>query len=282
MANVKAIAAARQRAEDQLGEWAQQPLTLPRLVYFVPGWTDENGLSAWGDPKSDLISFASEIPEVIANAETHAHFVSFHKDGSPRTPPPYESFIRFGADLAKLIRDDVKNSGQQVDIVCHSMGGLDTVTAVALLDDYRAELGVEPLRCVHTVITLDTPFAGFAASINPLLLKLKKMQRKDEPYIISQAMAMAPNSLRIQEVMLARDEFLSNVVAFHARGAEAAGLMEVPHASSQYGGRDSVPAALKDRYVDYDWWEGTTHSGNNGLTADPRAIVDAVKILTGA
>ncbi len=281
MANLKVIAAQRVRARDALWEWTQRPLTLRRRVYFVPGFTDEYGRSCWGEAGSSALCLASQLPEVCTNPEL-ATFVDFKAGGAP---PRYENFIRFGADLARLVAQDRAGAAPaggaaEVDIVCHSMGGLDTLAAIALLDDYP-ELGAPLLAGVRNVITFDTPFLGFAAASNPLFAKLKRMQRPDEPWLTSQLLAMETDSLRIAEVAQARDQFLSRVQAFWPRGADnAAGLLEVPHESASFGEREDFAPSNQAHYREYRPWDDTSHSGAKGLTRDPRAIVETLEILT--
>jgi pimeloyl-ACP methyl ester carboxylesterase len=281
MANLKVIAAQRVRARAVLRGWTERPLTLQRRVYFVPGFTDEDGLSCWGEPGSRARCLASQLPEVCANPDL-ATFVDFEAGGAP---PRYEDFIRFGAHLARLVEQDRAAAGPaggaaEVDLVCHSMGGLDALAAIALLDDYP-ELDAPPLAGVRNVIAFDTPFLGFAAASNPMLGKLKRMQRPDEPWLTSQLLAMETRSLRIAEVARARNEFLSRVQAFWPRGADnAAGLIEVPHESASFGEPEEFAQAGRERYRGYRTWEDTSHSGAKGLTRDPRAIVEALEILT--
>jgi len=281
MANLKVIAAQRVRARTALREWTERPLTLRRRVYFVPGFTDEDGRSCWGEAGGRDLCFVNQLPEVCANPDL-ATFVDFKVNGDP---PRYENFIRFGAHLARLVAQDWAGAGPaggaaEVDLVCHSMGGLDALAAIALLDDYP-ELDAPPLAGVRNVITFDTPFLGFAAASNPLLGKLKRMQRPDEPWLTSQLLAMETRSLRIAEVAKARDEFLSRVQAFWPRGADnVAGLLEVPHESASFGEPDEFAQANRECYRGYRAWEDTSHSGAKGLTRDPRAIVEALEILT--
>jgi len=281
MANLKVIAAQRVRARTALREWCERPLMLRRRVYFVPGFTDEDGLSCWGEAGGRGLCFVSQLSEVCGNAAL-ATFVDFKAAGAA---PRYENFIRFGSHLARLVAQDRARAvpaaaAAEVDLVCHSMGGLDALAAIALLDDYP-ELDAPPLAGVRNVITFDTPFLGFAAASNPLLGKLKRMQRPDEPWLTSQLLAMETRSLRIAEVAQARDEFLSRVQAFWPRGADnVAGLIEVPHESASFGEPEEFAQTSRERYCGYRTWEDTSHSGAKGLTRDPRAIVEALEILT--
>jgi len=102
MANLKVIAAQRARARETLHGWTESSLALRRRVYFVPGFTDEDGFSCWGDDVLDKFCFATEVPELCENPGL-ATFVSFEADGAP---PHYEDFIRFGAHLARLVQQD--------------------------------------------------------------------------------------------------------------------------------------------------------------------------------
>lgn len=281
MANLKVISAQRLRARAALREWTGNPLTLRRRVYFVPGFTDEDGLSCWGAAGGRDLCFVNQLPGVCANPEL-ATFVDFKVNG---VPPRYENFIRFGAHLARLVARDRGAAGPagaavEVDLVCHSMGGLDALAAIALLDDYP-ELEAPPLAGVRNVVTFDTPFLGFAAARNQLLGKLKRMQRPDEPWLTSQLLAMETDSLRIAEVAQSSDEFLTRVTAFWPRGADnVAGLLEVPHESASFGEPEEFAQPSRERYRGYRAWEDTSHSGGKGLTRDPRAMVEALEILT--
>ena len=61
----------------------------------------------------------------------------------------------------------------------------------------------------------------------------------------------------------------------------AGGLIEVPHESAAFGEPEEFAQANRGRYRGYRAWEDTSHSGAKGLTRDPRAIVEALEILTG-
>ena len=276
MSDLEAINAERADAKAQLNAWRNNPVTLARPVYFVPGLSDEEGLSAWG-VDGERWCFRTQMPLVCTNPD----WIRFHDflQGQPSQPPHYENFIAFGRDLARRIWDDAAHSNDKVDIVCHSMGGLDAFSAIALLDDYP-ELGVQPLRLVHNIIAFDTPFTGFNAADNGIFLKLKRLSRPDEPTLISQAVAMKTGSLRMLEVGGQRDKFLRNVEAFYPRGADNyGGLLEVPHESAEFGSRSSFAPEWRDRYRKYEYWEDTNHSGAKGVTRDPRAMVEAISIL---
>lgn len=264
--------AERTRARNRLKQLVDAPVTLARPACFVPGWRDEHG-ECWKRMKEWL-------PHVVKNASTHVFFVEyFASDGG--LLPPWEDFLDFGDDLAELIQKDVGAGGGLVDLVCHSMGGLDTIAAIAMLDDHP-ELATSSLRCVHTVITYDTPFLGFGAAENALFRKFVASGRTD-PWVFTQLAAMEKDSKRIAEVRLARDTFLANVTAFWPRGADNFdGLLEVSHDSAAFGSAADFAPAVRARYRDYFSWPDTTHSGTaNGVTHDLRAVLETVEILSG-
>lgn len=260
----------RSRARDRLKDLIRNPVTLPRSTYFVPGWRDEQGhcwktMEAW-------------LPLVIANAKTHVHFLEFvAPDGGPI--PPWEDFLDFADDLAHLVHHDTAGAAE-FDLVGHSMGGLDSLAAIALLGNHP-ELPEKPVTNVHTVITYDTPFLGFASAESDLLKKFVTASRQD-PWVLLQLAAMQKNSKRIAEVALARDAFLAGVSEFWPRGADNYdGLLEVEHDSAKFGGPESFGPNVRGRYHAYATWGDTTHSGVNGVTQDLRAVLETVQILTG-
>jgi hypothetical protein len=203
------------------------------------------------------------------------------RDDADTGPPPWEDFLDFGDDLAEYVHRDVSPDGRAVDFVCHSMGGLDTLAAIALLPG-EEPLPAAPLACAHHVITFDTPFRGFAAAGNELFRRFVAAGRRDA-WVQLQLGAMQKDSKRIAGVWGARDAFLRGVAAFWPRGADNYdGILEVPHDSADFGGRAAFDPGLRDRYRGYEVYRDTTHSGtSDGLTHDLRAIRETVEILTG-
>lgn len=275
MADPDRVELDREAALATLERWQERPLALARPVYFVPGWTDESGASAWYRMKR-------WIPEVCANAPDRAWFVSFERDRGTG-PPEHEDFVRFGIDLARLVNADPAVATEGVDFVCHSMGGLDALAAIALIEE-RPEEQVAPVRGTRNLVALDTPFRGFAAARNRLLGWIANARRQGDIAVASQLAAMRADSLRIAEVWRARNHFLGAVQAFWPRGADNwSGLIEVPHESASFGEPDDFAPELRPRYRGYRSWPDTSHSGKGqGVTNDLRAIVEVLEILTGS
>jgi len=263
----------RATAVKQLNGWIASPLTLQRPTYFVPGWRDEQGacwtrMEAW-------------VRAVCANADTHAHFVQFHADGTDG-PPPWEDFLDFGDDIAQMVHADTDATGQPVNFVCHSMGGLDVFAALTLIANDPA-LHTPVIGNAHTVITFDTPFRGFGAAKSKAFQDFVKSSRTD-PWVLLQLGAMEKASKRIAAVWSARDDFLRNLADFYPRGADNFdGVLEVTHDSASFGDPPDFAPELRPRDHEYVVYRDTSHSGlANGVTNDPRAIVDAIRLLTGA
>ena len=263
----------RATALKQLNAWIAHPLTLQRPTYFVPGWRDEDGacwtrMEAW-------------VRRVCVNATTHAHFLQFQADTSAK-PPPYEDFLDFADDVAQMVHADTDTTGQPVDFVCHSMGGLDVFAALTLIGSEPA-LTTPVLTNARTVITFDTPFRGFGSAKSKVFQDFVKKTRKD-PWVLLQLGAMEKDSKRITAVWNARNEFLRKLEAFYARGADNYdGVLEVTHDSASFGDPPDFEPALRPRYHEYVAYRDTSHSGlPNGVTNDPRAIVDTMRLLTGA
>lgn len=262
----------RTRALAKLNQRLRSPVTLPRRVYFVPGWRDEQG-ACWKRMEKWL-------PKLVANYATHVTFVQFEAvDGS--FAPPWEDFLDFGDDLAELVRADAAAHAGDVDFVSHSMGGLDVAAAIALLGPSHPELPAPPIRSAGAVITYDTPFAGFGAAKSELFKKFVSSGRAD-PWVKLQLGAMEKDSKRIAELALARGAFLEHLDAFWPRGADNYdGILEVPHESASFGEPADFPSAVRDRYRGYRIWPDTSHSGTNGVTNDVRVVREVLEILTG-
>ena len=262
----------RTRARGVLNGWQQSELTLPRPVCFVPGWRDEQGqcwtrMEAW-------------FQAIVTNYPADVHFLQFVAP-SGSGYPPWEDFLDFGSDVADYVAQHLANDPRGVDFVCHSMGGLDTLAAIALMQN-QPGITSTPVTNARNVITFDTPFRGFASASNPLFQAFVKAGRQDS-WVLLQLGAMEPDSKRMVEVGAARDAFLGGVQAFWPRGADnAAGLLEVPDNSAKFDGPGSFATAVRPRYRPYFMYADTTHSGlANGVTNDVRAIVETLQILTG-
>jgi alpha/beta hydrolase family protein len=273
MPNLDRIALERAAAHRRLRGWQAAPRILQRPVYFVPGWTDEAGDSAWARMRPWLEA-------TCADAARLARFFAFTAGRGMRLAS-HQDFMGFGIDLARALDADPVARAGGVDLVCHSMGGLDVVAAIAVLEE-RPDEGVVPLRNARRVIALDTPFRGFAAADQELFRMMVRARRPRDPHVLSQLRAMREDALRIAQVWRARDRFLAGLEGFWPRGADnTGGLIEVPHESASFGEPEDFDPTLRPRYRGYRAWADTSHSGvRKGVTGDLRAIAEVIEILT--
>jgi len=272
----------RAEARAELETLASAPRNLARRTYLVPGITDENGESAWGDPSTKADCFRMWAPRCFTNASTMIKWVTFCADAAGRAPREYHNFIQFGADLAKRIHEDLGGAQDEVDVVAHSMGGLDIAAAIALMAPPWDTEHVSPVRGVRNVVTFDTPFNGSVNAGSAVFNLVKSLQGRGQECIASQAVAMQPNSDQIKTLMAQRDRFLRNVHAFWPRGASNhGGVIEVTHESAAFCETTDFAPEWRARYRGYDDYSATEHAGPNGVTRDPRAIRDVFLILLG-
>ena len=272
----------RQRAVNELKALQQAPRALSRRVYFVAGITDENGSSAWGDPDTTTDCLRLWVPRCLGNAASRVTWVSFCSDAAGKQPLEYQSFVEFGADLARRIHADIDGTQDEIDLVCHSMGGLDAAAAIALMDVYAHTYDVPPIRGVRNIITYDTPFRGSINAGSAFFNAIKRYQGRGQATIIAQGVAMEPGSESIGALQAQRDHFLRNVHAFWPRGAaDHGGLLEVTHESAAFDYAVNFSPEWRTRYKDYVYYSATEHAGPTGVTRDPRAILDTLRILLG-
>ena len=268
--------AQRADAIDRLWAWKDQKLTLNRPLVFVPGLSDEAG-TCWE-------GFEQVLPEVLTNFGTHVHVLQF-TGVSGTGYPPYDDFIGFGGDVARYVQDDPSLAAHEVDFVCHSMGGLDTLAALALLSRAPGADGLV-VPNAHNVVTFDTPFCGFKAADNGLFKAMVKRRRTnpaDSEHLLSQLAALRPEATQIVLTWEARNRFLQALDAFWPFGADnVEGLLEVPDNSASFGHSWDFDPGVRKRYNEYRPLSDTSHSGDNGVTNDPRAMVEVLGLVTRA
>ena len=227
-------------------------------------------------------TFRKWMTACIKNADAMVNWVTFYEGTSGTQPVEFAHFVDFGAELARRVNAYILNQRTEVDLVCHSMGGLDAAASIALLDDYDFHYGVPPIRGIHHVITYDTPVRGSVNAGSAFFEAIKKLQGRSQPYIQSQAVAMGLQSTFIGELEEQRDHFLRNVANFWPRGAaDHGGLIEVSHDSAAFIDAEHFDPQWRNRYRGYDDFSATDHSGPDGVTRDPRAILEALQILLG-
>jgi len=165
----------------------QLKIKLERDIFFVAGWTDQACLS-WTEPYMEsgvdrrtgweytikdwehivenpekmhyikLVENDSAI-NIVKNKDGKVRKVEFTSDSSYR----YTNFFQF----AELVKSKIRETGaKEFDLVGHSMGGLDIISAVTMdrkLDDYpevKDFIKTDPLEGLGLLVTVATPYKG--------------------------------------------------------------------------------------------------------------------------
>ncbi|MDD5702634.1 MAG: hypothetical protein PHU23_11370 [Dehalococcoidales bacterium] len=260
----------KKKALEEIDQFAGDKITLKRDIFFVPGWTGEEG-DCWLKPYPKRLKghiSVKECLEKILNdpraAIRKAHYITFSETESKSA----ESFMRFGEILKQKIIDEIgKNS--EFDIVGHSMGGLDIVAAITQGSDY--------LKNVKNCITIASPLQGVALA--PLLPKLKKLfplLKQFEEHHKDQIKNLSPKREAITLVNTKgnRSALLGRVGKFYQfYGTQDAAVMRSAKLN-KYGLGD-----LYDEKVQSIEILSASHSGRSGITQDPRTVVNLVKIM---
>ena len=264
----------------ELEKLEQNKITLPRDVFFVPGWTGES-CSAWLNSYSpENTSMRQWAERIIANWQEKVHFLVFDKISSEKC----RSFIDFGKILYEKIRSCVNNDSSRFDLIGHSMGGLDISAAVIY--------GAIPSDSVGKIMTLGSPFHGAewgqmmkeVGRLSGLFLgvwvviRLALIKMGYTPYHILQLKNMDPKGKMIKAFNTKENRIrLLNTIEklYTFFGTDDDTVKE----SALFNGFD-IDKGLLDRKLQAVCIEGATHSGSLGLTQDPRVVLNIVKIIS--
>lgn len=289
-------------ARKELREFRNKKITLKRDVFFVPGWTDE-GCICWTEPYiesgEDKLAgweytvadweYLIENPQrmhyirlvrkekaisIIRDRRGKIKKVEFQSDPSYN----YTNFFQFAELLKAKIREEIgKRDKNQIDLVGHSMGGLDVIAAITLKpsDDYpeiKKFIKTEPLDNVGLAITVSTPYKGSLPSDMVKHSRLHEILRPEWSHgTREQCENMAFDSPFIK--IINRREIRERLLEKSKKGA---------HTFS--GAND---AAVKPEYAFIDGAENhqpfklAAHSHRMGITKDPRFHLELFTLLKG-
>ena len=246
----------------QLNTWTQTPATLKRPVFFVPGWTDDI-CKGWTIGYSRLNTPMQDWADKIFTNPNLGYFINFSKADSDSC----DSFL----DYSKILRERIwrlVGRDQPFDILGHSMGGLDI--RAAIIDEK------DPLLNVNNCLLVAAPNEGSQWG-DLCQAHLIRDPRKLTDAQVRQGVNMDPDHPIIQAInqVKVKREFLKNINKLYTlRGwKDTAGFSSSRFTYS--GMEQEFPGKVTE--INYD---GTTHTGRNGITQDPRVTTDIVKILT--
>lgn len=289
----------KRRAREALRN--MKPFKLERDVFFVHGWGDEacicwkepymetgdNYVPGWGYTVKEWID--DKKLSKIENKEK-VHYLSLMGDESKvrmwrntrgklkididRDISYYfKNFFQFAELLKEKIRE---TKVKEFDVVVHSMGGLDAVTAIAINpnQDKKGFIKTEPLAGVNKLITVATPHRGSPAA-RYLTYKITELICHRSDYIKEQGKNMYPSSYFVSLVneLKARKQLLSRIKELHMFGGSSD--IVVPRLRC-YLKEDGLP---KTKIKPYPRFKMARHSQRNGITQDPRLIFAVLDLL---
>jgi pimeloyl-ACP methyl ester carboxylesterase len=259
----------KQQALADLNQLAQQGIRLKRHVFFIPGWAGDEGHS-WTRPYDNLLKnhhpmkeWARRIARTSGGGKP-AKFLSFTLAESKACPTFYE----FAQLLKRKILKNIPE-GQPMDLVGHSMGGLDIIAAITE--------GPRPLRNVVNAIAVGSPLQGvFYGHLVRRVDTLLPFLRWDEHHHVQvrNLDKRAPAILKANSIAVRR-RLLSRIHAFtDIRGTQDYVVMRSGRLRTK-GLSESTRRRVRHLAVD-----GASHTGRSGLTQDPRTALFLFQILT--
>ncbi len=257
----------------ELNGYAVNKLRLQYPTFFIPGWTGED-CAAWLTPYKGLFKKYQQyyqpvshwINEIIENP-TDAHYVTFTSSETCNS----ESFIELGTYLKKKIIS--MTPGQYVNLVGHSMGGLD-IRAAMINDDTLK---------VKNVITVGTPNNGSPEAgllkyslVRNIMNGLKPLA----PHHLKQCYNMRPDSQQMQLINSKKNRItlLNRLEHFYI----FMGLRDSTVRRSPVLKKGELPHELYSHKVKVIQTSSAEHTGKDGVTQDPRILLPIIKILCGS
>ena len=270
----------KDEALSQLKNLEINKITLARDIFFIPGWSSEN-CGAWLEPYTDNNTSMKEwLERTTTNWQGKAHFVTFTEEESKKS----RSFIDFGKALLQKISPYIGASETKIDLIGHSMGGLDISSSIIY--------NVIPLEKVKNVMTLGSPFHG--SEWGRLMKDIEKfswlflggwmairamlMAKGYSYYHILQLENMNPKGRLIKEFNSKenRIKLLNSVSKLYTFfGTDDDTVKE----SALFNGFGIAQNILQQK-LEAVCVEGATHSGASGLPQDPRVVLGILKIVS--
>ena len=274
---------------------------LKRDVFFVHGWGDEANI-CWTYPYTEKgVNNAKDweytiedwLGKLVTNKDEKVHFIKLVKDESrvalkcdAKTGEIsididqdesyyYENFFQFAELLKEKIR--LQKTSQDFDIVCHSMGGLDSVAAIALdkETDTTRTIKSPGIKGVKLLITVSTPHQGSPAA-NISDTKLAEIVMRRSKYIRIQGSNMAPKApfIKLVNSANARNTLLNRISFLHMFG----GGDDIVVPTSSY--KIKKAGLVTDNFKIYPPLSLARHSQVMGITQDPRMHLEIIKLLS--
>lgn len=173
----------------KLRVYKDKRIRLKRDVFFIPGWTDQACI-CWTEPYTESgidrrrgWEYTIKDWEYIVENPEKMHYLNLVKDDNAiqiiRNKKGKIRKVKFNSDptygytnffqFAELVKSKIRQSGaKEYDLIGHSMGGLDAISATVLDPDsdgypeVKKFIKTKPLKGVGLLITVATPYKGSA------------------------------------------------------------------------------------------------------------------------
>lgn len=242
-------------------------IMLKRPIFFIPGWTGEEG-KAWLEPYPKRKQYHISIKEYMekTSQKKKVYCLSFSTKESERC----DSFLDF-ADIVKQKVWDRIGKKESFDIAGHSMGGLDIIAALVQDKSY--------LEKVHNCITVASPLRGisiadFLPKIKEILPFMKKLASHHKKQCVNLDSDYRPiqyiNKLEIRKKLLRR------VFKFN----QIYGSQDITVMGSARLNKKGLLNKLCVDKIRTIRIGGASHSGDTGITQDPRTILAILSVIT--
>jgi hypothetical protein len=267
-------------------------LSLSQPLFLVTGWTDESA-SCWTAAPNCIEFWGNKIFSNWAAKRTILQFpdeqagfkfpAGFQVGGEDVGGETMNDFRDFGDLVRATIRGAVPPDARdgEYDVVCHSMGGLDTFAALVPLTAARPLTPAEQLPAARHYVTLDTPFRGVP---NIGVIEPSTGPRH------TQGEALKVGSPLLQDVVDKRASLIDRTQTLSCYGVDTASFVEVPKSSSDL----MLPLGSSQLFFDDNGNSvkgrlsyiapripGAVHSGGGGICASLITVVSVFLTLTG-
>ena len=264
-----------------------QRFNLKRKVFFIHGWGDQGNV-CWTHPYTDQDTIKDWIDSLVINKDEMVFYIKLltdesnlkiEKDGTTDIDNDdtfyFENFFQFANLLQYKIKCD-RVDGEQIDLICHSMGGLDSVAAIAVdkETDTTETIYYPGLQGVNRLITVSTPHQG-APGAKLANTEVAKLLLHESEYIATQGSNMDIKSayMKIVNNVDVRNRLLERVSWLHMFGG--GDDIVVP----KYSYKIKTEGLSKSNYTIYSALELARHSQVMGITQDVRMALEIIKLL---
>ena len=257
----------KREALKKLEALAELGVVLKRHVFFIPGWAGDEGY-CWTRPY-DRVPKGHGPARVWFNRIVRNHDRMTFLRFSLKASRSCENFFDFAQILKGKIRRVVRDN-QPIDLIGHSMGGLDIMAALTH--------GPRPLRNVVSAIAVASPLGGvfYGRLVKRIEQLLPGVQWTDHHLTQVRNLDRRSSAIRRINATPVRRRLLHRLEGFACvEGSRDYVVMRSARLRTQ-----GLPASLR-RKVTSSVIGGAEHTNRLGVTQDPRTILRLLSIVAG-